>query len=170
MIISLKKLLPLLSLAIISLVSCSGEQKIDEQKAVKANAAKKPRRGDVRDAHGCLTSQGYTWSEAKDSCIRLWEAGTELTATDRSEHVVIAVLSDSKTEAEIFVPEDSSFILPGSGNGTFANDSLTLTQNGKDLVLRKSGHAIYQTAPPEPVQEEKRGRKAKPVAKKKGRR
>ena len=168
--ISIRTVLLLLSPVLMTIASCSGEQKIDGQKAIKANAAKKPRSGDVRDSHGCLTSQGYTWSEAKDSCIHLWEAGTELTATDRSEHVVIAILSDNKTEAEIFVPEESSFILVGSGNGTFANDSLTLTQNGKDLVLRKGGQAIYQTALPEPVQEVKRGRKAKPVAKKKVRR
>lgn len=162
--------LPLLSLAFISVASCSGGHKVDEQKATKANAAKKPRRGDVRDAHGCLTSEGYTWSEAKDSCVHLWEAGTELTATNRSEHVVIVVTSNSKTEAEIFVPEENSFILAGAGNGTYSNDSLTITETGKDMVLRKSGQAIYQTAPPEPVQEVKRGKKAKPVAKKKGRR
>ena len=155
----------LLSFSLISLGSCNSEHK-EEQRTAKPNTVKKPRRGDVRDAHGCLTSEGYVWSEVKDSCVHLWEVGTELTATDRSEHVVIVVTSNNKTEAEIFVPEESSFILTGTGNGTYSNDSLVLTEAGKDLVLRKGGKAIYQTGPPEPVQPVKR---TKQVAKQKRR-
>lgn len=29
--------------------------------------------GGDRDAHGCIPSAGYTWCEAKQKCIRVWE-------------------------------------------------------------------------------------------------
>ena len=29
--------------------------------------------GDDKDAHGCIASAGYTWSEVLKDCIRLWE-------------------------------------------------------------------------------------------------
>jgi hypothetical protein len=143
-------------LALLSLSSCDGGNKQDLNKLNKTNTVKKPRRGDVRDAHGCLTSEGFVWSAAKDSCIHLWESGAELTATDRSEHVVFAVISNDKMQAEIFIPDDSSFIMHGQGNGTYTNDSLVLTETGKDYILKKGGKSIYQTMPAEPAQEVKK--------------
>lgn len=31
--------------------------------------------GADRDAHGCIGSAGYTWSEVRQACIRIFEAG-----------------------------------------------------------------------------------------------
>lgn len=109
-------------------------------------ATKKPRQDDIKDAHGCLSSAGYVWSAAKDSCIRLWEAGSELQPTDRSELVVYAVESQDRMRAEIFIPDDTSFLLTGTGNGTYSNDSFTLVSSGKTQQLKKSGRLIYATA------------------------
>jgi len=37
-------------------------------------AAEKPQcTGCDRDAHGCIGSAGYTWCEAKQTCLRVWE-------------------------------------------------------------------------------------------------
>lgn len=36
--------------------------------------------GNDRDEHGCIGSAGYTWSEALQTCIRLWENGIRLKA------------------------------------------------------------------------------------------
>ena len=34
--------------------------------------------GDDKDAHGCIASAGYTWSEVLKDCIRLWEKGVRV--------------------------------------------------------------------------------------------
>ncbi len=35
--------------------------------------------GGDRDEHGCLVPAGYTWCEAKEKCLRVWEEGCEIT-------------------------------------------------------------------------------------------
>ena len=34
--------------------------------------------GGDSDAHGCKASAGYTWSNTRASCVRLWEVGVRL--------------------------------------------------------------------------------------------
>lgn len=147
--------------ALFSSSSCDSEQKQREQ---KKNIVKKPRAVDVHDEHGCLSSAGYIWSEAKDTCIRLWESGAELEPTDRSELVVYAVVSDDRMKAEIVIPDDNTLLLSGQGNDTYTGDSLTLTVSGNNYILKKNGKAIYQTASLVPEQKEVK------KVKKKGRR
>lgn len=36
--------------------------------------------GGDRDEHGCLPSAGYSWCEAKDKCLRVWEESCEAAA------------------------------------------------------------------------------------------
>ena len=35
--------------------------------------AETPLLGGDRDAHGCIGSAGYSWCEAKQKCLRVWE-------------------------------------------------------------------------------------------------
>ena len=35
--------------------------------------------GGERDEHGCLLMAGYTWCEAKQKCLRVWEEGCGIT-------------------------------------------------------------------------------------------
>jgi hypothetical protein len=156
--------LSLLAVALIGTAACNGRKKTEVKIAGKQSNIKKPKVGDVRDEHGCLTSGGYVWSEAKDSCIRLWESGAELVPTNRSELVVFVVESGDKNKAEVIIPDDGTVMLTGSGNGTYNNDSLTLTVTGNNYVLKLNGKAIYQTASLIPAEE------AKPVRKKRRRR
>jgi hypothetical protein len=44
-------------------VTCSEEQNPDNETIV----------GGDRDAYGCIPSAGYSWCEAKQKCVRLWE-------------------------------------------------------------------------------------------------
>lgn len=139
---------------IIGFSSCdSGKDQPQAKKPLSDNIEKKPRIGDVRDSHGCLISGGYTWSAAKDSCIRLWESGAELEPTDRSEMIVYAVVSNDKMRAEIFIPNDTSYVLTGNGDDSYSKDSLTLTVSNDKYALMSNGKVIYQTAVP--VAEEK---------------
>lgn len=33
--------------------------------------------GSDRDSHGCIPSAGYSWCEAKQQCVRVWETPCE---------------------------------------------------------------------------------------------
>ena len=62
--------------------------------------------GADRDAHGCIGSAGYTWSEAQGSCVRLWEEGIALFPADGTDKnlAVYVILSKDGAQAELFVP------------------------------------------------------------------
>jgi hypothetical protein len=64
--------------------------------------------GNDRDPNGCIGSAGYTWSEARKECIRIFESGTEFvtyeaaTGAMDSTKVAYVVLSKDKPQAEVF--------------------------------------------------------------------
>ena len=45
----------------------------------KAKAPEQPQQllGGDRDVHGCIGSAGYSWCEAKQKCLRVWEEKCE---------------------------------------------------------------------------------------------
>lgn len=64
--------------------------------------------GADKDAHGCISSAGYTWSVVKDSCIRLFESGTrfisydQVTGLEDSTKTAFVVVSNDQLKAEAF--------------------------------------------------------------------
>ncbi len=56
--------------------------------------------GSDRDDHGCLTSDGYQWSNALHDCVRVWEVGERF---DEGEKPVFLVYSRDSLFAEIFL-------------------------------------------------------------------
>ena len=64
--------------------------------------------GNDSDPHGCIGSAGYTWSVAKNKCIRIFEEGTpflsynQLSGAIDSTQVAYVVLSDDLSKAEVF--------------------------------------------------------------------
>ena len=73
---------------------------MEAQKIVRRAA--EPLVGGQRDEHGCLTSAGYIWSEARQDCIRLFESGLCLEATDGGRHVMYVLFSPDSLKAELF--------------------------------------------------------------------
>ena len=61
--------------------------------------------GGKQDAHGCLTAAGYTWSEMRRDCVRLFEDGeaVEDNALKPYERSYVIFASDS-SQAEVFRP------------------------------------------------------------------
>ena len=57
--------------------------------------------GNDKDEHGCIASAGYTWSEVQQNCIRLFESGIRLEATDGKSSAYI-VFSPDSLKAELF--------------------------------------------------------------------
>lgn len=61
--------------------------------------------GADRDEHGCIGSAGYTWSEVRKDCIRLFEDGIRTEAVDGSGQVMYVVFSPDSLKAELFSSE-----------------------------------------------------------------
>lgn len=58
--------------------------------------------GGDRDEHGCLSSAGYTWSDALHDCVRVWEVGLRF---DDGSAPAFLVFSTDSTYAEIFTTD-----------------------------------------------------------------
>ena len=56
------------------------------------------------DAKGCKTSAGFTWSEMKQQCIRIWEEGVAFEPVDTTDpdQWAFVVFSDDKPLAELY--------------------------------------------------------------------
>lgn len=70
-----------------------------------------PVAGADRDAHGCIASAGYTWSNVRNQCVRIFEAGlafdpdpTPTQGAVLSAYLVLAPAEGAVTAAELFVP------------------------------------------------------------------
>ena len=62
--------------------------------------------GGDRDAHGCIGSAGYSWCEAKVSCIRVWESY----CTSATAKMVTFQCDSSKSIIATFYPTDDKFV------------------------------------------------------------
>jgi len=62
--------------------------------------------GNDRDAHGCIGSAGYSYCEAKASCIRVWESY----CTSATPKTVTFQCDSSKSILATFYPKDDKFV------------------------------------------------------------
>jgi len=107
--------------------------------------------GSDRSAEGCIGSAGYTWSQLRQECIRLFEAGVPLyNAQDPASTSVAYVVGGGATEPlELFLPDRPSGVLMFFRDGGWHDDdgrySLTNTDNDV-LELRDSdGKLIFNS-------------------------
>ena len=92
---------PILSALILCtglLFSC-GQQKAKQESQAENESTEMV--GNDKDEHGCIASAGYTWSEVQQNCIRLFESGIRLEATDGKSSAYI-VFSPDSLKAELF--------------------------------------------------------------------
>lgn len=85
--------------------SCSGKQKSQNNQAVKIGAD--------RDAHGCISSAGYVWSELRQECIRPFEIGLKLYGVDTmvQNYAAYLIFSSDSTKVELFSTLSATSIL-----------------------------------------------------------
>lgn len=100
--------------------------------------------GNDRDSHGCIGSAGYTWSELKQDCIRVFEAGTPFTAYGTNKNTSLAayvIVSADKTKAEVYLPNRSteSGVILAKVKG---NASL-LFENQEEKIKITSSNSLY---------------------------
>lgn len=91
--------------------------------------------GNDKDRHGCIGSAGYTWSEVRGECIRLFEIGILTTSlTNETENAYI-VLSQDSTEIELFCSNElKNEILVKNAKNTWGNADNTLNVVLKDNI------------------------------------
>lgn len=105
--------------------------------------------GSDRDDHGCLTSDGYQWSNALHDCVRVWEVGERF---DEGEKPVFLVYSRDSLFAEIFL-DGKQPVLCKRVKGTqkwqalkgkqrvFVSNGITTIQGGDYNYTRKVGRS-----------------------------
>src|SRR4051812_16614836 len=74
--------------------------------------------GSDRDKHGCIASAGYTYSEIKKTCIRLFEQQIKLSEVNPggTSSIAAVIFSNDNKKAEVFLPTNrTGQILDRSG-------------------------------------------------------
>ncbi len=105
-----------------------------------------PKAGADKDAHGCIASAGYTYSQLKKECIRTFEQKIQLKEIATKGNYTAAVLfNKDQSKTEIFLKEEkTSVILINTSKGIWKNAAYTLTQD-KGFVLSKNKKAVYKS-------------------------
>jgi len=104
----------------------SGEQLNPEQQTQKV--------GNDTDIHGCKASAGYTWSQIKHNCIRLFEDGVRYNSENqnKNEAVLSAFVVKGKNDGyiELFLPEmKQSMLLSKLNSGNYSVDKYLVTDS-----------------------------------------
>ena len=106
--------------------------------------------GADRDEHGCIGSAGYTWSEVRKDCIRLFEDGIRTEAVDGSGEVMYVVFSPDSLKAELFGSESEGSevldrrTLPSGGHVWNVEDDDTKNLCYADHQRRRHNHRHRQ--------------------------
>lgn len=88
--------------------------------------------GGDRDAHGCIGSAGYTYSQIMKDCVRVFEQKiklTEVAPKGSSTSMAAVIFSKDMKKAEVFVPDTDG-------------ESLILSRQGKGKVWKKDDYAL----------------------------
>jgi hypothetical protein len=151
--INLTKIVCLTSVSML-IFACSNPKTNKEPQKVVETVQKAPIVGGDQDEHGCKGSAGYTWSVAKNECIRLFELGIRLNAKaadlDKSVSAFVVFKSDTDdAQAEIFLPNSKgSFLLTKEKKesaGVWKNATYTLKQwKGMYMLDDAKGKALYE--------------------------
>lgn len=111
---------------------------------------KTPVAGGDQDSHGCKGSAGYTYSQIKKDCIRIFEQKiklTEVKPVGSSTSVTVVVFSSDMKKAEIFLPGQNtgSLILTRLGKGkAWKNaDYILVPYKKSGYQLKKNNVTIY---------------------------
>lgn len=109
-------------------------------------------KGGDRDSHGCIGSAGYTYSQVKKDCVRVFEQKIKLKEVKPEgsfTSMTAVIFNEDKSKAEVFLPNmKESLILTKFGRAnskTWKNGSYTLVHYKKTgYQLKKDKKVIYQ--------------------------
>lgn len=93
--------------------------------------------GNDKDSHGCIGSAGYTWSELKQDCIRIFELPLQLVQEGKSQ-IAGVVFSSDKLKAEVFTGS-GTFILSRKSDSYYMIDTI----ESKKFLEKQNGKWVY---------------------------
>ncbi|WP_326984157.1 hypothetical protein VUJ46_06340 [Chryseobacterium sp. MYb264] len=108
---------------------------------------KAPVVGGDRDVHGCIGSAGYTYSQLRNDCVRVFEQKIKLNEvkSDKSYTSMTAVIfNKSMSKAEIFIPDGNakSIILDRQGTGKIWKSGSHIKESYVLVPYKKKGYQI----------------------------
>lgn len=113
------------------LAACAHSQKTEQKEEML---------GGTTDAHGCLSAAGQSYSFLKKACVQVFDvADIKLTDPNNETLAVYAILSEDKSQAEVFganLPENT--VLDAVKGGYASKDGKTrLVKSKKGWKLRQ---------------------------------
>lgn len=105
--------------------------------------------GGDKDAHGCIGSAGYTYSQVKKDCVRTFEQKIKLKEiASKGDYISAVIFSKDMKKAEVFVKdaEGGSIVLTRAGKAkAWKKDGYVLVPFKKSgYQLKKDNVVIYQ--------------------------
>ncbi|WP_312396337.1 hypothetical protein [Chryseobacterium sp.] len=103
--------------------------------------------GGDRDVHGCIGSAGYTYSQLRNDCVRVFEQKIKLNEvkSDKSYTSMTAVIfNKSMSKAEIFITDGNakSIILERQGKGKIWKSGSHVKESYVLVPYKKKGYQI----------------------------
>lgn len=108
--------------------------------------------GGDTDVHGCKGSAGYTWSELRKDCIRIFEEGIRLNPASLKEGEAVLssfiVFSPDSVMAELFIPSlEVAPIANSDGKDKWkTHDGYVVDKTGNVWTISKEGKILYSSA------------------------
>lgn len=135
------KLLMALVCVATALYSC----KNSAMKSQQSEEQKEEMLGGDTDEHGCKASAGYTWSEVRKDCIRVFEVGVKLNDSRDANATSAAylVFSVDSLDAELFVPQQEESILLHRTGQAWKNEAYNAYRRDNKLVVEKNGVQLF---------------------------
>lgn len=102
--------------------------------------------GDDRDKHGCIHSAGYTWSEVRQECIRIFASGVKLVDTQRTDPVVaaFAVFAADSLKAELFVPGERGGVMLNRDGEEWVSKTFRVYRRDGKMVAQGEGKLFIE--------------------------
>jgi len=133
----------LFSLMVFAISCARKEKEASVKQLIKTDTAAVKKVGADKDSHDCKTSAGYTWSELKQECVRIFEAGTKLDPSQKDAMAAFIIFEGNKAELFTMI-EAKPLILTRKAEGEpWINGDWKLIP-WKGYVLKK-GEAILFT-------------------------
>ena len=127
------------------LLACGNTPK-ENPTTTNKNAIESPLVGGDTDEHGCLPSAGQTWSELRQTCLQIFEAGVRLNPVDAKENEAVisafVLFNEDKSKVEVFTPNNGQAILEKSAQGD-SYENTTFKYNDKEGILYIQGEKRF---------------------------
>ncbi len=123
--------------------SCTKKSETQEPAPI-VDSVKTPIVGSDQDPHGCKTSAGYTWSNLRKECVRIFEVGKRLDSNQKDTMSAFVIFDETENKAELFtILEKEPLILEReSKNRPWVNSDWQLSKS-KGFVLKKGNQVLF---------------------------